>query len=181
MAKKKTASKKTARKKTTKRPTKKASAKALAKAAEEAEDDRKKNITALRDRRRKADDTEPVESKDLGEQRETRRVRLKYTLTDAERLDLGDEVAQANEQIGELEQERKAAAEEFKGRIHGVQVAMDEKLQTLRRGYREEYVDCHVQVDTRLLERRYIHPETGEVIRKEPIEKGRAHQGDLIL
>ncbi len=67
---------------------------------------------------------------------------VKVDLTDAERLAVGGEMAQAYADKDDLEAKKKFEADSFKKQIEAQEAVITRNGELLRKGYREETMEC---------------------------------------
>jgi len=98
-------------------------------------------------------------------------VFVKYEFTPAEMMEIAGEMARHHQERKATDDERKSAASQFKATID----VHDAQLNVLSENYRSGYVyrnlECHVEFDFIEKVRRYIRPDTGEIVKIEPLKE----------
>lgn len=89
---------------------------------------------------------------------------VKVELTDAERLAVGGEMAQAYADKDDLDAGKKLAADGFKRRIEAQEAVITRNGELLRKGYREETMECEKVKDYGLNTLTIRRLDTGAVV-----------------
>ena len=102
---------------------------------------------------------------------------LPVPLTDAERLQLGEEMCQAQVKAEQAERDKKAADEEYKGVIEGAYADVSGYASQLRHGKKTIPVQCQIKRDYRLGFIRVTRMDDGTEVESRPMTSNERQMG----
>lgn len=102
---------------------------------------------------------------------------LPVPLTDRERLEIGESIADAQMKAEQAEKDKKAADEGYKGVIEGAYADVSSLTKQLRRGKKDVMVQCQIRKDYRLGHLRTIRMDSGEVLEDRPMTTAERQMG----
>lgn len=94
---------------------------------------------------------------------------LPVPLTDRERLEIGESIADAQMKAEQAELDKKAADEGYKGVIESAYADVSNLTKQLRRGKKDAMVQCQIRKDYRLGHIRTIRMDTAEILEDRPM------------
>lgn len=105
---------------------------------------------------------------------------LPVPLTDWERLEIGESIADAQMKAEQAELDKKAVDEGYKGVIEGAYADVSNLTKQLRRGKKDVMVQCQISRDYRLGHIRTIRMDTGEILEDRPMTKSERQMGMIF-
>ena len=102
---------------------------------------------------------------------------LPVPLTDRERLELGEEMAAAQQKAEQAERDKKAADEEYKGVIEGAYADVSQTSSRLRHGKKTVPVQCQVRRYYRTGHIRVVRMDDGSEIESRPMTSQERQMG----
>lgn len=102
---------------------------------------------------------------------------LPVPLTDAERLQLGEDMCEAQAKAEQAEKDKKAADEEYKGVIEGAYADVSKYAHLLRHGKKTVPVQCQVARDYRIGFLRVTRMDDGTEVESRPMTSAERQMG----
>lgn len=102
---------------------------------------------------------------------------LPVPLTERERLEIGEDIAAAQEKAEQAERDKKAADEEYKGVIEGAYADVSLGTAKLRRGKKDVEVQCTIFRDYRLGHFKLTRNDTMETLESRPMTSQERQMG----
>lgn len=90
----------------------------------------------------------------------------KYQFNQDEKKELSEEMAQKVVELAQLEDDRKAVASDFKGRIDGVKAQINSAATKLNNGYEMRQIKCEVTRDYTLKKIFIVRTDNDETVRE---------------
>jgi len=94
---------------------------------------------------------------------------VKYTFTPKELVEIAQDMAQNHQELRAVEDEKKSAASQFKAQADAITAQLNILSENYRNGYVYKNLDCILTFDFKKKERTYTRPDTGEVVKTEPM------------
>ena len=102
---------------------------------------------------------------------------LPVSLTEAERLQLGEEMCQAQAKAEQAERDKKAADDQYKGIIEGAYADVSEYAHRLRYGKKDIPVQCQIKRDYRIGFIRITRMDDGTEVESRPMTSAERQMG----
>lgn len=87
-------------------------------------------------------------------------IPCKYVFTNSDKLELGNKLAEANNKLSELDDERKRVTSDYKARMDGIQADVNLLSGKISNGYETRMTECFVEMHPGLKEKYYVNAQT---------------------
>ncbi|MDH5297865.1 MAG: hypothetical protein OEV91_02485 [Desulfobulbaceae bacterium] len=97
---------------------------------------------------------------------------VKYVFSEEEKREIAEKMAQTVTEANDLEEQKKAVAKDFDGRIQTAKNLVHSSDQKLNSGYEMRNIKCLVEKDYEARTATYTRTDNGEIVRKRVLSVG---------